>query len=147
MEPDDAWARVISPDGINHELSPWLRMTLPREMRGRTIADVSSGEKLGRSWILLLGFLPVDYDDIFIEELGPGSRFLERSTMFSMKVWQHERAVAPETHGCVLTDRLFFELRAPLARVPGERRIATAIVSAIFKHRHRRLRAYFGDTP
>lgn len=141
---ETVWARATSAEGINHELSPWLRMTSPKDLRGITIADVSPGQKLGRSWILFLRVLPVDYDDIAIAEIGPGCRFLEQSTMLSMRRWQHERDVQPDERGCVLTDRLTFELRGPLARVPGSHRIASAIVRAIFKHRHRGLRAYFG---
>lgn len=37
-------------------------------------------------------------------------------------------------------DRLGFELRGPLARVPGLARLSRAIVGALFDHRHRRLR-------
>jgi ligand-binding SRPBCC domain-containing protein len=137
------WERAISPEGINHELGPWLRMTMPRALRGQTIDDVPIGEPLGRSWILLLGFLPVDYDDLMLAERGPGLRFLERSTMLSMRRWQHEREVKPKGDGCEVTDQLTFELRGPLAIVPGSGRLARAIVGWLFKHRHRRLTAWF----
>jgi hypothetical protein len=73
------WERAVSPEGINHELAPLLRMTMPRGLRGATIDDVAVGEPLGRAWILLFGFLPVDYDDLALAEVEPGRRFLERS--------------------------------------------------------------------
>jgi hypothetical protein len=66
------WARATSPEGINEELRPILRMTRPRGMNGTSIDDVRVGEALGRSWILLLGFLPVDWDDIVVAELVTG---------------------------------------------------------------------------
>lgn len=134
------WARAITPEGINDELRPILRMTTPRGMNGPTIDDMPVGEPLGRSWILLLGFLPVDWDDITVAELEPGRRFLERSTMLSMSLWQHEREVAPTGDGaCQVTDRLTFQLRRPLAWVPGSSRLASAIVRRLFAHRHNRL--------
>jgi ligand-binding SRPBCC domain-containing protein len=141
---EDVWSRAISEQGINYEIRPWLQMTMPPALRGRTIDDVPLGEPLGRSWILLLGLLPVDYDDLMLAERGPGLRFLERSKLFSMRLWQHEREVKPVGDGCELTDRLTFELRGPLALVPGSGRLARAIVAWLFSHRHRRLRAWYG---
>jgi hypothetical protein len=136
----EMWARATSPAGINDELRPILRMTMPAALRGKTIDDVEVGVPLGRSWILLFGLIPVDYDDLFLAELGPGHRFLERSSMLSMRVWQHERSVEPvNTGSCRVTDRLSFELRRPMAWIPGSARLARSIVAALFRHRHRRL--------
>ena len=137
------WARAVTPEGINDELRPLMRMTMPRSMRGRTIEQVPLGERLGRSWILLFGLLPVDYDDLGLAERGPGFRFLERSTMLSMSAWEHERTVTPAPNGCQITDRLAFQLRSLLAVVPGSARIAGAIVASLFAHRHSRLARYW----
>ncbi len=52
---EDVWARAVTPEGINDELRPLLRMTMPRSLRGKTISEVPLGEPLGRSWILLFG--------------------------------------------------------------------------------------------
>jgi hypothetical protein len=136
----EMWARAVSAEGINDELAPILRMTTPAALRGKTIDDVDVGVPLGRSWILLGRLLPVDYDDLCLAELEPGRRFLERSSMLSMGVWQHERTVEPAgERSCTVTDRLSFELRRPLAWIPGSERLATAIVRFLFRHRHRRL--------
>jgi hypothetical protein len=141
----DVWARAITPEGINDELAPWLRMTVPRGLRGATIDDVRVGEALGRSWVLLAGVLPVDWDDLRLAELEPGRRFLECSSMLSMRVWEHERIVEPARQdAATVTDRLRFELRRPLAWLPGSHRLAAAIVRRLFAHRHRRLAAHFG---
>jgi hypothetical protein len=134
------WARATSAEGINHELRPILRMTMPAALRGKTIADVQVGVPLGRSWILLFGLIPVDYDDLQLAEVGPGNRFLERSSMLSMRVWQHERSVEQLAGAnCRVTDRLSFELRRPMAWIPGSASLARAVVAALFRHRHRRL--------
>jgi hypothetical protein len=141
----EVWSRAITPEGINDELSPWLRMTMPAALRGATIDDVAVGEPLGRSWLLLGGLLPVDYDDLRLAEREPGRRFLERSSMLSMRVWQHERVIEPEgPAAAVVTDRLDFELRRPLRWIPGSDRLAAAIVRRLFAHRHRRLARHFG---
>ena len=139
----EVWGRVTSPEGINEEMRPWMRMTMPRALAGRTIADVEPGP-LGRSWILLFGVLPIDYDDLGLAELEPGRRFLERSTMLSMRRWEHERTVEPAGEGaCEVSDRVAFALRRPLAAV-GLTRPVAALIGRFFAHRHRRLQRRFG---
>lgn len=131
-----AWEDAITEQGINYELRPILRMTMPRGLKGKTIDDVAVGERLGRSWILLGGVLPVDYDDLCLAELEPGRRFLERSRTSTLREWQHERVVEPDGEdACVVTDRLGF-----VPRILGTRPVATWIVGRLFTHRHRRLR-------
>jgi ligand-binding SRPBCC domain-containing protein len=135
---DVVWARVTTPAGVNDELGPWVRMTVPRGWRAASLADVAPGTHIGRSWVLLLGVLPFDYDDLTIAEVGP-NRFLERSTMLSMRTWEHERTVMPRGDGCEVRDRLTFEPRGIMpAAVPR------AVVSMLFRHRHRRLVRRFG---
>jgi hypothetical protein len=138
------WRRAVTPEGINHELRPWMRMTVPRKLRGRTIDDVEPGQRLGRSWLLLFGLIPFDYDELGLAELGPGFRFLERSTMLSMRRWEHERTVQPGSEGtCEVTDRIAFELRRPLALLPGLPSLVRALLARLFAHRHRQLVRYF----
>jgi ligand-binding SRPBCC domain-containing protein len=142
---EDVWRRAVSPEGINHELGPWMRMTMPKSVRGMTIDEVPVGEPLGRSWILLFGVVPVDYDDLMLAERGPGFRFLERSKLLNMSSWQHEREVRPAGEGCEVTDHLTFELRAVPRAIPGMHRLARAVIAMTFRHRHRRLAAWFGS--
>jgi hypothetical protein len=140
------WDRAVTPEGINDELMPIMRMTVPVRFRGKTIADVEPGTRLGRSWILLFGVLPFEYDDIGLAELGPGFRFLERSTMASMKRWQHERTITPSSSqapsgaGCTITDRVEFETRLP---IPGLERLLRAVFRRVFRHRHARIARHF----
>lgn len=67
----DVWARAVTEEGINDELRPLLRMTMPRRLRGKTIDEIEAGEPLGRSLILLGRLLPVDYDDLCLAGLEP----------------------------------------------------------------------------
>ena len=84
----------MSAEGVNDEMAPLLRMTVPRGLDGLDLARVEPG-RLGRSWILLFGILPVDYDDLGLERIEPGRGFLERLTMLSQRLWEHERTIEP----------------------------------------------------
>lgn len=135
------WERVVSPEGINHELRPWMTMSMPSGAHDLSIETIEVGQPMGRSWIRLLGILPIDYDDLTIVDLEPGRSFREESTMLSARRWRHERRldVAPAGHTLV-HDRLTFTPRVPgrlAASVQGR------IVAALFAHRHRRLAASF----
>jgi hypothetical protein len=128
------WERVVTPEGINDELGPWVQMTIPRGG-----ARLREGP-IGRSWILLLGVLPVDYDDIRIEAFEPGRGFRERSTMASASAWWHDRTLLPlPSGGTRVVDHIRFTPRLPLA---GGLQAFT--FQAMFRWRHRRLRAHFG---
>jgi ligand-binding SRPBCC domain-containing protein len=137
--PEWVWAHVTSMRGINDELRPWLKMTAPRAVREMTLEDVELGKRVCRSWILLGGVVPVEYDDVTLVERGPGHRFLEQSPVLSQRSWQHERWIEAVDGGCRISDRLTFEPRLGAAAALSRR-----VVEAIFTHRHRRLARRFG---
>jgi hypothetical protein len=84
--------------------------------------------------------VPFECDRLTLVERGPGLRFLERSSMITYRVWIHERTITPVSDTeCVVRDRVGFVLRGFLGPVPGYHRLNTAIVGALFRHRHRRL--------
>ncbi len=141
-DPGAVWERVVDPQGINHEMRPWMTMTMPRGVTGLTVEDVTLGQPLGRAWLRLFGVVPFDFDHLTIVELEVGSRFLERSTMLSMRRWEHERTLTPVGAGTRVHDRVTLEPRLP---VPGLAALLARVVDAFFKHRQRRLRAYFAD--
>src|SRR4051794_17961348 len=137
---DAVWARVASVAGVNHELGPLLRMTAPRDVGDIDPATAPLGRRWFRSWVLLFGVVPVDYDDLTLIEVEPPRRFLERSPMLSMKQWQHERILEPEASGTRVTDRLTFTPRLGFIKP-----LAVRIVRALFRHRHRRLVSWFSS--
>jgi ligand-binding SRPBCC domain-containing protein len=96
------------------------------------------GERLFRSWVLLFGVLPIDYDDLTLVAIEPGRGFQERSRMLSMRVWEHDRTLTPDGTGCVVRDELRLE-----PRLPGMGPLLEWVVRALFRHRHRRLRRRF----
>jgi len=142
VEAEIAWDEAVDPDGINDEMRPLMRMTIPRRLRDRGIDDFPIGVTAGRCWVLLFGFIPIDYDDLCLAELEPPRRFLERSKMSLFAVWEHERVIEPLPEpavGCTVRDRLGFEFKPLPGRVPGLPRLARAVIGFFFSHRHRRL--------
>jgi len=137
--PAEVWDRVISPEGINDEMRPYLRMTLPPGVEQLDPESVEIGVPIGRSWILLFGLLPFDYDDVCLARLEPGRGFLERSKMLSQRSWEHERTLEPTDGGCLVTDRVCWQPRLGL---PG--RLLRPVIGWFFRHRHKRLQQHFG---
>jgi ligand-binding SRPBCC domain-containing protein len=141
---DQVWARVVTPEGINDELRPWLTMSMPRGAESLTVDNVPVGTPIGRAWLRLFGVLPFDYDRLTIAELQPGHRFREESTMLSMRQWSHERTVTPNGDAeAVVRDRITFQLRTLLYPLTP---VIAALLRALFGHRHRRLQRRFAES-
>jgi hypothetical protein len=142
-DPATVWAGITTWKGINYEFRPLLLMTAPRRLREQGLEAVVVGERLCRSWLLLFGVLPIDYDDITLERFDPGRGFLEQSRMLSQRRWEHERTVEPEASGgCILTDTVRWEPRLPLPDF-----LLRPLFRSIFRYRHRRLRRRYGGRP
>jgi ligand-binding SRPBCC domain-containing protein len=138
--PAEVWAAISTMEGVNDELFPLARMTHPPDLPALDPANVPIGRRAFRSWVLLFGLLPIDYDDITLAELDPGRGFVETSTMLSQRAWRHERRLEATPDGfCALTDRLAFSPRVP-ALAPAY----AAMFRLTFLNRHRRLRRKFG---
>ncbi|MBJ7348297.1 MAG: hypothetical protein JHC87_06985 [Thermoleophilaceae bacterium] len=135
----EVWNRISTPAGVNYEFGPLMRMTFPKHVDRLSPQDVPLGEKIGRCWILLFGIIPLDYDDLVLVSIDEGHGFHEKSKLMTQRRWEHERTITSmKAGGCVISDRLTFEPRLPL---PGK--LFAPIISAVFAHRHRRLRQYF----
>ena len=139
---DLVWQRVVSPEGINDEMRPWMTMSMPRGTEHLTIDSIELGMPIGRAWIRLFGLLPIDYDRLSLVALEPGRSFHEKSTMLSMRSWQHERTLTPVTDGVTsVHDRVTFEPRWFMRLSAG---LLHRALTAFFAHRHRRLARHFG---
>ena len=126
--------------GVNAELAPWLRMTAPPEAANLRIEDAPVGQPLFTSWVLLAGVLPVDRHAFKFAEVERGRGFVEQSTSWTERRWEHRRHVELcGEHGCTVTDRLTF---TPRVSVSGP--LLSRVVGAVFAHRHRVLRERFG---
>src|SRR5258705_6530923 len=112
---EQVWSRVVTPEGINDELRPWMTMSMPRGAESLTVDNVPVGTPIGRCWLRLFGVVPFDYDRLTIAELDPGRSFDEQSTMMSMRRWRHERSVTPDSdRKAIVRDHITFRLRTPL---------------------------------
>ncbi len=135
--PDDVWRAATSMGGINAELMPLMAMHSPDGIEYLTELVTSEGIASVDVTIRLGGVLPIGGATIQLVELGE-FRFVERSNQPGMRFWQHEREVVPSAEGCTVVDHLTFE---PRSITP----ISTYFVELLFKHRHRRLRARWGE--
>lgn len=135
--PEQVWQSVVSPEGINYEMAPLIKMTFPSSIKALDEIEIVQGQKLFRSWLLLFGIVPVGFTDLALAELKPGKGFLERSSMSAMRFWEHHRSISVSTDGTRLADRLRFE---PLFL----KSVTGLIVRYFFNHRHKKLRKKFG---
>lgn len=133
------WEHTSDLDQVNREFFPFFKMTYPACGRLLTPKTVKIGEKLFRSWILLFYVLPVEYDDITLAKLEPGSGFYETSTMLTQKKWRHKRTLLNIKNGCCVVDEIKF---TPRLYFGGE--VQKKLFSMLFKYRHWRLKRIFG---
>jgi hypothetical protein len=137
--PDTVWASASTMAGVNAELGPWLRMSHPADRTALDGQAVPVGTLLFHSWLCLFGWLPIDRHALVLEQLYPGIGFDERSSSWMQKIWVHRRRIEAVPGGCRVSDELEItprlRLQAPLVRW---------VVAALFRHRHRRLRARYG---
>lgn len=139
--PERVWREVQTMEGVNWELSPWVRMTVPRAARGMTLTHVPLGRPAFRSVLLAAGVLPFDLHHLTLVEVREG-RFLERSRSLLQREWEHEREVIPVPGGCLIRDRVRVAPRFAPAAV-----LVRPLVRALFRRRHARLRERFGTGP
>jgi ligand-binding SRPBCC domain-containing protein len=138
----EVWAHASSLSGVNRELFPLARMTYPAAVSKLGPENVVPGKRLFRSWILLFGLLPIDYDDITLVELEPGKYFQEESAMLTQRVWRHRRSLQQAGSGCLVTDEIEFVPRLPLLGP-----VFHVVFRMAFRLRHRNLRRRFGGVP
>jgi hypothetical protein len=134
------WEVVGTMQGVNAELAPWLTMTAPPEARALRLEDAPVARPLFASWVLLGGVVPIDRHFFVLAKVERGRGFVEDSTSWTERRWEHRRNVEPHGGGgCVLTDRLTFTPRVPMSGP-----ILARVIGAVFAHRHRVLRGRFG---
>lgn len=108
---------TITMAGVNAELFPLVRMTVPEALSTQSIFEWPVQETLFSSWILLFGFLPIDRHAFYLEAVDPDSGFSERSSSWVNTYWCHRRDVAPSATGCRVTDTLEYQSRIPFIDV------------------------------
>lgn len=135
--PAAVWAHAATMEGVNFELRPLVRMTVPAAVRGKTLEDVELDTTAFHSVLLAGGVLPFDRHALRLVKVQPGRGFQERSTSLLHARWEHERTIVADGDGSLLTDRVTFEPRL------GPAGLERAVVAALFRHRHDRLTQRF----
>lgn len=138
----EIWDRIVTAEGINDEMRPWLTMSPPSHLPGEVLDHAPLGVPLGRAWLRAFGVVPVERDDLVLMELEPGRRFHEISTMMTARRWEHQRTLTPLGEQITqVHDRVVFEARLGGR---GTEALMHLLVRAVFTHRHHRLRRRFG---
>lgn len=136
-------AQAMTMAGVNFELGPWVRMSVPAEYANLSLLDVMPVEAtrpvLFRSLLLAFGLLPFDVHAFHLERVLRAEGFDERSSSWMQKSWVHRRRVLPLGSACIVTDELEIEPRLALMAP-----VVRAMVDFLFRHRHRRLAARYG---
>jgi hypothetical protein len=120
---------VTTREGVNEELMPFVRVTVPLRARGLTLAALPLGV---HELPACLRRQPVRRPFLNIDDVG--ERHSSSARRPCSRLWQHERTARPEGDGCRVIDTVAFEPRLAVA-APLVRRIA----APLFRHRARRL--------
>ncbi|MDG9925997.1 MULTISPECIES: hypothetical protein [unclassified Pseudomonas] len=133
ITPENAWRWITEVRGLRQEMRPWLWMSVPRHIHNLRDVAVEPGRPLFTSWLWLFGVLPLGVSRLTLLSLTPNQGFVEQSPMTGMRLWRHERSLAPVAGGVRLVDQLTVDplLPAPLVRL---------FLHLLFNSRHRTLR-------
>ncbi len=132
------WQHAASVAGINAELWP-VRMHLPPDPE--VLSRLAETRSTRGVLISLLVILPLDWHWLGIEQIEPGRGFQEVSSSLWMRRWVHIRSIEPAAGGCLVRDRVEFS-----TRIASFGPLLTPLYRAVFRRRHRVLRAKFGET-
>jgi len=136
----DAVLATLTLAGVNAELRPLVRMTAPAHWARVPLHEWPEQQVLFRSWILLLGVLPVDRHAFFLRRVVPGRGFEETSTSTMNAAWNHARDIVAIEGGCRVTDTVEFRNRIPVLGY-----LLKPVYQLVFWNRHRILRSRYGE--
>ena len=132
---------LLTMDGVNRELSPLLRMTVPPEWSNIAIFEWPTERVLFSSWILLFGIFPIDRHKFFFQSTDRHRGFAEESKSLTNKRWHHRRDIDRNGASCRVTDTVEFQCRLPLLAY-----FLAPCYRFVFKHRHKVLRSCYGGS-
>ena len=93
------WEHASTTAGVNRELWPLARRTFPPALGRLTPGTIPLGRTVFRSRVLLLGLVPVKYDDFTLLELAPRRRFHKCARLLTLREWHHRCTVVPAAQG------------------------------------------------
>lgn len=133
--PETVWEWISHADTLREEFQPWLHLSAPDGIESLANLDIVPDQPIFTSWMWLFGVLPIGRSKVTLKELTPGVGFVEESPMTGVRYWRHERRIHANNGGTLLDDEVtvvpypFASLRTRL------------LVSLLFKHRHKVLKA------
>ena len=131
---------TLTMQGVNRELAPLVRMTVPEAWRDKLITQWPAQQPLFSSWVLLFSVLPIDRHSFFFDAIDPASGFNENSSTWTNKHWQHQRTIRSAQSGCEVTDTVQYESRLPLLGA-----LFKPVYRWVFARRHQLLRRTYGE--
>ena len=138
ITPEVFW-QGMSMAAVNAELWPLVRMTVPPKWKSCPLEQWATGQPLFRSVILLFGFLPVDLHSLQLAHIYPRRGFVEKSSSWANRQWQHERTTEPTEAGCIVSDTVTVQ-----GRIAWLAALLLPAYKMVFRHRHRRLGVFYG---
>lgn len=130
-------AELLTMDGVNFELGPWLKMTAPPEWQARSFPEWPENQVLFSSKILLLGFIPFDSHWFKFESVGPRG-FSEQSSNIMNRVWAHQRSITTTESGTLVRDEVRYQSKISFVGA-----LFLPIYKLVFANRHRRLKSKY----
>lgn len=124
---------LLCMSGVNYELSPILKMSVPEKWATTSISDWPINEELFSSKVLFFGFIPIDlhsFTFLFVNTSG----FKESSKTLINSVWSHERTISNNGSGAIVSDVIYFKSKLGFLGY-----LFKPVSQAIFAHRHKRL--------
>jgi hypothetical protein len=130
---------LFNMEGVNRELSPWIRMSAPPEWRDKPITEWPCRVSLFTSVIYLFGWIPIDRHHFRLDRVSD-TGFSERSRSVLNREWNHRRAVSACGTGCTVRDSVDYRSHlGPLGY------LFLPIYRLVFMARHRKLKSSYGS--
>jgi len=127
--------------GVNLELSPYIKMTYPKDKANLSdqTTQFISGETIFVSFLLLFGLIPIDVHFLRLDAFDKGTSFTENSVSLLQESWRHHRILTQTSAECVdVTDTVTLQPRLPLLG-----HLLLPVVRFVFRGRHINLQSMF----
>lgn len=126
-------SELLTMKGVNYELMPLIRMSMPPDHLSKSIVKWPVGSVIFTSTVFLFGIIPVDkhkFRLVKTDQFG----IEERSTALSNLEWNHLRQITHTNEHTEISDVVEFK---PILQISGY--FMLPIYKSIFKHRHKRI--------
>jgi ligand-binding SRPBCC domain-containing protein len=140
---EEVWSHITQMKNVNEELSPYVRMTFPKDradIASHDIRSIPMNTVLFTSVLLLFGWIPFDLHFLAFDRIVNGTAFYENSSTLLNRYWKHTRIISERGGKVFVSDEVHFS-----PRVPFIGSILTPVVRHIFVNRHKQLKRAFSN--